>query len=93
MDPALVRAGRVDFKQYIGTCSNHQLLKMFARFRPDSTDDDEKRFVNEISKQNKPVVPAHLQEFFLAHRHKKLDELFEHINDLWQDVQDIQLTE
>jgi hypothetical protein len=64
---------------------------MFARFRPDSTEDDQKRFINEISIQNKPVVPAHLQEFFLAQRHKKLDELFEHINDLWQDVQDIQL--
>lgn len=92
MDPALVRSGRVDYKQYIGMCSDHQLSQMFCRFRTEGTDDEAKRFVKEIRKHNKPVVPAHLQEFFLVHRHKELNYMFEHINDLWQDVQHIQLT-
>ncbi|XP_001949279.2 mitochondrial chaperone BCS1 isoform X2 [Acyrthosiphon pisum] len=93
LDSALIRSGRVDFKQYIGTCSDHQLSQMFIRFRPEGTEDDKKRFVEDIKKYNKPVIPAHLQEFFLVHRHKELNYVFEHINDLWQNVQDIQLTE
>ncbi|KAL5242746.1 hypothetical protein ACI65C_010156 [Semiaphis heraclei] len=93
LDTALIRSGRVDFKQYIGTCSDHQLSEMFTRFRLEGTEDDKKRFVKDIKKYNKPVVPAHLQEFFLVHRHKELNYVFEHINDLWQNVQDIQLTE
>ncbi|VVC26894.1 ATPase, AAA-type, core,ATPase, AAA-type, conserved site,P-loop containing nucleoside triphosphate [Cinara cedri] len=93
VDSALIRAGRVDFKQYLGPCSNYQLSKMFTRFRPEGTDNDVKRFMDVIRSQNKPVIPAHLQEFFLMHRHKELNSMFEHIDDLWQDVQNIQLTE
>lgn len=89
----MIRAGRIDCKQYIGPCSDYQLSKMFTRFRPESTDNDVKRFMNKIQSQNKPVSPAHLQEFFLMHRHKELNSIFEHIDDLWQDVQNIQLTE
>lgn len=63
---------------------------MFIRFRPDSAENDHKRFINEIKKINKPVIPAHLQEFFLAHRHKELSDVFKDIQNLWQDVQDIQ---
>ncbi|XP_025199538.1 mitochondrial chaperone BCS1-like isoform X2 [Melanaphis sacchari] len=93
LDPALIRCGRVDYKQYIGTCSDHQLSQMFIRFRPEGTEDDNNRFIKDVRKYNKPVIPAHLQEFFLLHRHKELKYMFEHINDLWQNVQDIQLTE
>lgn len=82
MDPALIRAGRVDYKQYVGKCSDYQLSKMLIRFRPEVTDDDMKKFLNEIKIQNKQIVPAHLQEFFLVHRHKKLKDMFEHINNL-----------
>lgn len=93
LDSALIRSGRVDYKQYIGTCSDHQLSQMFVRFRPEGTTDDKSRFVKDVRKYSKPVVPSHLQEFFLLHRHKELNYVFEHINDLWQNVQDIQLTE
>lgn len=86
LDPALIRSGRVDVKQHIGPCSDYQLSRMFVRFRPDGTDDDNMRFVSKIREGNKPVVPAYLQEFFLVHRHKELNDLFEHINNLWQDV-------
>lgn len=86
LDPALIRSGRVDIKQHIGPCSDHQLSRMFKRFRPDSTDEDNTRFVSKIREQNKPVVPANLQEFFLVYRHKELHVLFEHINNIWQDL-------
>jgi len=62
---------------------------MFIRFRPEGREDDQKRFVNDIRKYGKPVVQAQLQEFFLVHRHNKLNDVFENINDLWHDVQDI----
>jgi chaperone BCS1 len=66
LDSALIRSGRVDYKQFIGTCTDYQLSHMFIRFRPDGSDDDTKRFINEIRKHNKPVVPAYLQEFFFG---------------------------
>ena len=35
LDPALVRPGRIDLKQYVGYCSQWQLERMFQRFYPD----------------------------------------------------------
>lgn len=32
LDPALIRPGRVDFKEYVGHCSRYQLEEMFKRF-------------------------------------------------------------
>lgn len=86
LDPALIRPGRVDYKQYIGMCTDHQLSQMFLRFRPDGTNVDAKRFVSDLKKYNKPVTPAQLQEYFLVHRHEDLQDVFEHINDLLQDT-------
>ena len=34
LDPALIRPGRVDFKSYIGHCTDYQLRKMFQKFYP-----------------------------------------------------------
>merc|ERR1712183_189777 len=35
LDPALIRPGRVDLKQYIGHSSHGQCIKMFSNFYPD----------------------------------------------------------
>ncbi|KAG7170652.1 Mitochondrial chaperone BCS1-like [Homarus americanus] len=35
LDPALIRPGRVDMKEYIGYCTTHQLETMFCNFYPD----------------------------------------------------------
>lgn len=32
LDPALIRPGRVDFKEYVGYCGRYQLEEMFKRF-------------------------------------------------------------
>lgn len=32
LDPALIRPGRVDLKEYVGHCTPHQLGSMFLRF-------------------------------------------------------------
>ncbi|KAG9349428.1 hypothetical protein JZ751_027871 [Albula glossodonta] len=34
LDPALIRPGRVDVKQYVGHCTHWQLTQMFQRFYP-----------------------------------------------------------
>lgn len=35
LDPALIRPGRVDFKEYVGFCTRYQLEQMFKRFYGD----------------------------------------------------------
>ena len=44
LDPALIRPGRVDLKEYIGYCSKNQLETMFSRFYPDSPSQNAKNF-------------------------------------------------
>ncbi|XP_050423234.1 mitochondrial chaperone BCS1-like isoform X2 [Adelges cooleyi] len=91
LDPALIRPGRVDYKLHITPCTDYQIKGMFDRFRPNEIDAREK-FVTEVKKQQKPITPAQLQEFFLVHRYNELTDIIENINDLWQDNENIQST-
>lgn len=61
-------------------------LRMSLRFRPDSANEDAQRSVDRVRKGGKRVVPARLHEFFLVDRHKELDDVFQRVNDLWQDL-------
>ncbi|XP_050431101.1 mitochondrial chaperone BCS1-like [Adelges cooleyi] len=91
LDPALIRPGRVDYKLHILPCTDHQIKGMFDRFHPNEIYAREK-FVTEVKKQQKPITPAQLQEFFLVHRYKELTDIIENINDLWQDNENNQST-
>lgn len=82
MDPALIRPGRVDVKEYIGYCSEYQIAKMFEKFYQDSGS-NAKIFASEVIKCNKPISAAQLQGFFMMHKQDSLKILLESIPHLW----------
>lgn len=85
LDPELMKDGRIDFKQYVGPCTDYQLSEFFSEFRPGVTDRVKKSFVRNVKKQNKPVIPADLKHFLITNRRKNLKYVFEHITDIWKD--------
>ncbi len=62
LDPALIRPGRVDFKQYIGYCSKEQLKNMFTNFYPDSSASEAEEFASSVDGE---VSAAQIQGFFM----------------------------
>ncbi|XP_043681669.1 mitochondrial chaperone BCS1 [Vespula pensylvanica] len=86
LDPALVRPGRVDVKEYIGWCSCTQVEQMFLRFykSPDNvTRDMAKQFANEVMAQKKNVSPAQIQGFFMFHKNDP-EKVIKNITGIWE---------
>ena len=73
MDPALIRPGRVDVKEYIGHCSAFQLEQMFARFYPDEPEDKRAEFSSHVLRDGRPVSPALIQGFFMFYKDSAQD--------------------
>ena len=65
LDPALIRPGRVDVKEYIGYASDQQLKKAFNNFYPNASDQQMESFTTIIRKHDKPISMAAVQGFFL----------------------------
>lgn len=65
LDPALIRPGRVDVKEYIGYATDYQLKVAFKNFFPGSPDLLTEKFVKTLRKTKKPVTMAGVQGFFL----------------------------
>lgn len=84
LDPALIRPGRVDIKEYIGHCSAHQIEQMFFRFyRIDDTNLAHKLSAA-ILALGKPVSAAQIQGFFMLHKHSTPDAILENVSRLWE---------
>ncbi|KAI8970409.1 BCS1 N terminal-domain-containing protein [Mycotypha africana] len=69
LDPALIRPGRVDLKEYLGNATEYQIKNMFMRFY-----DDEKladQFVERL--KGKPVSTASLQGHFVYYKDRPLE--------------------
>lgn len=68
LDPALVRPGRVDLKEYIGYCTEHQLEEMFKRFYMTDRPELPCQFASDVLKLCPNVSPAQVQGFFMRHK-------------------------
>ncbi|KAF4525570.1 hypothetical protein B566_EDAN015059 [Ephemera danica] len=82
LDPALIRPGRVDVKEYVGYCSAHQVRRMFLRFYPGVSEHMAAEFAANVMAKKKPVSPAMLQGFFMFHKGSASD-VMTNIDQIW----------
>lgn len=87
LDPALIRPGRIDFKEYIGYCSFYQIKEMFSNFYSHLavTEIMAKQFANRVAAHNIPTSPAQMQGYFMKHKSSSLEILLESIEQIWED--------
>lgn len=68
LDPALIRPGRVDIKQFVGHATDYQARRMFLRFFPESNEKLASEFVQRLMIINKNVSSAQIQGFFMLYK-------------------------
>uniref|UniRef100_A0A8C3B566 Mitochondrial chaperone BCS1 n=1 Tax=Cairina moschata TaxID=8855 RepID=A0A8C3B566_CAIMO len=68
LDPALVRPGRVDLKQYVGHCSRRQLARMFLRFYPQQPPAAAERFAQRALGVCEQLSAAQVQGHFMLYK-------------------------
>lgn len=90
LDPALIRPGRVDFKEYVGYCSRFQLEQMFKRFygNGDASQQDtgyHRRFADRVIATKKNVSPAQIQGYFMLHKLSREEDVIANIDNIWED--------
>ncbi|XP_035629080.1 mitochondrial chaperone BCS1 isoform X2 [Oncorhynchus keta] len=65
LDPALIRPGRVDLKQYVGHCTHWQLTQMFRRFYPAESATEGDRFAESALATHPNISAAQVQGHFM----------------------------
>ena len=69
LDSALVRPGRVDFRQFVGYATEYQVERMFRRFCSAASDTEVADFVQRIfsfTSERPEISRAKLQGLFLS---------------------------
>lgn len=86
LDPALIRPGRVDLKEYIGYCSKQQIEEMFYKFYKSTDKESAERLSQAVLGFGKDVSPAHLQGYFMMHKLSPPDVVIKCVEDIWKTV-------
>ncbi|XP_026467682.1 mitochondrial chaperone BCS1-like [Ctenocephalides felis] len=88
LDPALIRPGRVDMKEYVGYCSQNQLENMFLRFYKgsDKCEQNAKLFANNVLALNKPVSPAQIQGYFMMQKSLAEEHVVQNVKQIWEQM-------
>ncbi|XP_036712848.1 mitochondrial chaperone BCS1 isoform X2 [Balaenoptera musculus] len=68
LDPALIRPGRVDLKEYVGHCSRWQLTQMFQRFYPGQAASLAETFADRVLQATTQISPAQVQGYFMLYK-------------------------
>ncbi|XP_026977228.1 mitochondrial chaperone BCS1 isoform X2 [Globicephala melas] len=68
LDPALIRPGRVDLKEYVGHCSRWQLTQMFQRFYPGQAASLAETFADHVLQATTQISPAQVQGYFMLYK-------------------------
>jgi chaperone BCS1 len=68
LDPALIRPGRVDYKQCIDNATETQVKDMFLRFYGEEHSEQCAEFAKKLIALNQPVSTAQLQGLFVTHK-------------------------
>lgn len=85
LDPALIRPGRVDLKEYIGYCSQYQIEQMFLRFyKGQEAASQAKEFAEKVVTFKKHVSPAQVQGYFMFHKMSSGREVIKNVEMIWQ---------
>jgi len=80
LDPALIRPGRVDCMEYIGSCSIPQLTTMYHRFYPQEPLDMAAKFASSVAELEVPVSAAQVQGYFMWYKKYPLEA----IDNVWR---------
>ncbi|XP_037036788.1 mitochondrial chaperone BCS1 [Bradysia coprophila] len=86
LDKALIRPGRIDFKQEIKCCSQHQIEEMFKRFY--TTADSIRNsveFAKKVMSFGRDVSPAEIQGYFMMHKESAVDKMISEADQIWDD--------
>ncbi|XP_060517155.1 mitochondrial chaperone BCS1 isoform X4 [Cylas formicarius] len=83
LDPALIRPGRVDLKEYIGWCSKNQIERMFLRFYRNEKQSLAIDFANKVTSENRYVSPAQIQGFFMFHKQSTVEAVLNDYKLIW----------
>lgn len=82
LDPALVRPGRVDVKEYIGWCTFEQVEQMFTKFYKAASPEMAKEFANKVMMHKRTVSPAQIQGFFMFHKNEP-EKIIDNVSQIW----------
>lgn len=84
LDPALIRPGRIDVKEYIGYCSQYQLEEMFKQFFGGSESLIAEEFAQKVINSSKSVSPAQIQGFFMKHKSSSPQDVLNSYQTIWE---------